>query len=453
VLAGVLGWTVTRPNGGGNVFIPYPIDAFAFLDAALVDAAPDSPPAEAGAPGVPIDVDVAWARKTIYNSIVGADGVDLADVDLDGFLDITTPWEDTGKITVSFHPGYALSASPWPTIELDGGIGAGEGSLFCDVDLDGHMDVIATSETEKIIIYFSPTNPAQARTAGAWTTVEVTIANGITNWMQAACADFVPGDSGSIEIIAGGKLYPGQEIGLFATATPRVAGSWTHTKIGDAGWIMAMVNKDVDGDGDQDVVFSDRTYYGPSTDKHGELTGSRWLENSSSGTVWTNHTINKPTAKGDPKWMDATGTLTVYDCSSDATRNFVQKWTTTNWLTWTGTQIYGTSGSPAVPSSVGQCQDMEPADLDNDGDLDLIISFAFATDAKSVIIWMRNNGDGTYTRGEMGGAGLLDGTKADNIKTYDVDGDGDLDAITTLAEPEQLGLVVFCNPFFTGYCQ
>ncbi len=503
------GWLVTRPNST-TVFVPSPPDS------GPVDSAP------AGELPSPVTMADPWPRHVIYNVEVGADGVDIADINGDGRLDVVTPWEDTGKVTVSLHPGYgAPLASPWPTVVLDSAAGAVEGASFCDVDQDGHLDVVAASESERVLIFFSPTNPADLLTVGAWTAVRLTAAEAITNWMQSACADF-DGD-GFIDLVVGGKLYPGQQVAIFKSTTPRVAASWTRSQIGDNGWTMYMVAKDVDVDGDMDVVLSDRTYYGPATpatEKRGELTGSRWLERrtvtgvgatdvftvanhgyvnavlgttnrvyleTASGglstnttywairidantfklaateadavagvaidvtdvtsTLWINHTINKPVAKGDPKWADATGATTVYDCSSDATRNFVQKWTTTNWLTWTGTQIYGTSGSPGVPASIGLCQDIEPGDVDSDGDDDLVITFAQALDSLSVVIWLRNDGANVWTRGEIGGSGVFDGTKADNVRLYDIDNDGDLDAVVTLAEPEQLGLVWYENPW------
>ena len=59
-----------------------------------------------------------WARHTIDNSSQGADGVRLADVNGDGPEDITSGWEEGGKIRVYLNPGAARAAQPWPVVNV-----------------------------------------------------------------------------------------------------------------------------------------------------------------------------------------------------------------------------------------------------------------------------------------------------------------------------------------------
>lgn len=346
---------------------------------------------------VGIDLAAPWTKHTIASGYLGADGVDVAG------NRIVSPWEESGLVSVSTG-----SVDSWSTVWLTGA-GAVEGVEFCDVDGDGELDIIAASESQRILIYFGPT----------WIATPLPAADSVTHWMATACMG--PG-----QFAAGGKLYPGQQVAIFTSPTPRIGSSWTRTKIGDAGWVMTLESRDVDGDGDLDLVLSDRTYYGPSTNKHGELTGARWLE----APTWTNHTIDRPVMHGDPKMADIAASR-VIDCVSDSTRHFLTSWTTTNWLTWTATPIFTTVTAPA---NVGQCQDVATGDIDSDGAEDLVLTYAFADGAKSGVTWIRADG----ARGEI--SGPL-GTKYDNVRLIDMDGDGDLDVLTS--EQTEINAVVW----------
>jgi hypothetical protein len=65
--------------------------------------------------------------------------------------------------------------------------------------------------------------------------------------------------------------------------------------------------------------------------------------------------------------------------------------------------------------------------MDGDGTLDVVISASGATGSLSGVIWLK--GPGFTQRGEVSGPG--GGEKWDNTILYDVDGDGDLDIVST----------------------
>ena len=46
-----------------------------------------------------------WPRHVIDDSLVGADGVRLADVNGDGLLDVASGWEESGLTRVYLNPG------------------------------------------------------------------------------------------------------------------------------------------------------------------------------------------------------------------------------------------------------------------------------------------------------------------------------------------------------------
>ena len=84
------------------------------------------------------------------------------------------------------------------------------------------------------------------------------------------------------------------------------------------------------------------------------------------------------------------------------------------------------------PTNAGLYNQGRLADVDLDGDDDLVIVYHHAYGDLSNVLWLRNDGGGggatTYTRGEISG---VDGVKSDNYELIDIDCDGDLDVVTT----------------------
>jgi hypothetical protein len=74
--------------------------------------------------------------------------------------------------------------------------------------------------------------------------------------------------------------------------------------------------------------------------------------------------------------------------------------------------------------------------------VDLVLGYSHAEGELSGVVWLTYGPDGTWRRGEISGA---PGTKFDNVELEDVDGDGDLDVVTS-EQIEQVGVVWYENP-------
>ncbi len=412
-----------------------------------------------------IDLIAAWPKHVIVagasgaGNADGADGVDIGDVNGDGYPDIATGHEQGLRVTVSVNPGPALVKAPWPTVFL-GGPGttfcSAEDAIFGDVDQDGHLDVIAACETgsARVSVLFAPTDPAQLLTSTSWTRVDLTASAGNRS-MRAALAN-ISGD-GRLELVIGGKESDGPPvaaaIGYYSSATPRTGSSWTFTTITPVGWIMQMYVRDVDVDGDLDIVYSDRDRIDvPSVDN--SKRGIRWLENTGgSPPSFSAHTILGP--EGDHKWFslydwDGDGDLDITDCRSNSTTN------TSKILINGGSFAAWSQITVPQPTGVGQCQHATAVDLDLDGSTDLAFSYSNSP-LLSGAVWLKRSGvalSPSWTRGEITGQAVSgDGpdVKYDNLGWADLDGDGDLDAIlteqhkTTGSGPGD-GVVWFENP-------
>ena len=405
--------------------MPVAVVVASVLFTAVVLTAPKAEAADAG-----------WARHTITSGPRGADGVHLADVDVDGDLDVATAWEEAGLVTVSLHPDDPTQ--PWPTVTVGDRLFGVEDAVFADVDGDGHMDVVSACECRKVVIHFGPKDPTRIIEPAAWTPVTLTASVDRHRWIKVAVAD-IDGDT-LPDIVGGGKASPAT-VGWFrAPRDQRNGSAWNYTVMSPVGWTMSLVPRDVDGDDDTDVVLSDRTVIiNADGTRRYDLRGSRWLENPGAIAKWENHPIGF--ARGEHKFLhitdfDGDRRDDVLDGASGATysKTFLRR-NLGQWGPWEVTEI-------PQPAGVGQYQDVKAGDIDGDGRLDLVFSYSHAEGDLSGVVWLAATGDGGWERREISGPA---GTKFDNVELVDVDGDEDLDVVTT-EQIEQLGIVWYENP-------
>lgn len=448
--AGLLGWLVTRPDSS-TVFVPFPIDA-------AIDAGPDSSiDAPIDAPPPP-SMSIAWTRRAILaepdTTLTGADGVAAVDVNGDGRLDLTVGWEQSGKSTVSLHPGcganhaaaLALLSSQWPSVTMPVTTSGVEDATFGDVDGDGRQDVVSSGSSGfRVYVHFAPASNGDLLTAAQWTGITITSSINTQRFLKSIVFDFDA--DGHPDIIAGG-YSTGASLDMYTSTTPRTAASWTRTVLGAVGALYSLERRDMDGDGDQDLVITDR-------DGIGALKGVRWMKNPHiGGGSWTSNSIYQV---GLTRWLEVSADgKTIVMGTSNTTGPI-----TTSILTCGQTNpsecnpVGGSAPAWAKvditqPSNVGQYNAARLADIDGDGDQDIVIVYHHAFGDLSNVIWMSNDGGGTYTRGEISG---VDGVKSDNFELYDVDCDGDLDPVTTDegvrgdATVTPLGLVWYENKF------
>ncbi len=226
-----------------------------------------------------------WPRHIIDNFSSGADGVRVADVNGDSLPDIATGWEEGGFTKVYLHPGYATVQQAWPSV-LVGKTPAVEDAVFADLDADGAMDVISCTEGRhrKIYVHWAPKTPGAYLDSSAWVSQVLPASDSLMQWMFAVPMQ-VDGQNG-VDIVAGGKGKAAQ-IGWFeAPEHPHEIDKWVWHPISPAIWVMSLLLRDMDSDGDLDIVTSDR--------KPGATNAVRWLEHPNTVAVtqlWLSHFI------------------------------------------------------------------------------------------------------------------------------------------------------------------
>ena len=387
----------------------------------------------------------AWPRHTIDDTSFGADGVRLADFDGDGRLDIVSPWEQGGRIRVYRNPGESSLREPWPAVEV-GAVGDPEDAFFVDLDGDGALDVVSSCEgqTRSIYVHWAPKDSSRLMDSEAWTTEELPAASGVAMWMFALAMQ-VDGKN-AVDLIAGAK---GDEawLGWFESPEdPRTLSGWKWHPLYEAGWLMTIRLHDLDGDGDSDILATDRV---------GERRGAFWLENPGPREAvpgpWSEHRIGPvndyEAMHNTIADLDADGLDDVLVAVKNGSIRFHRRSQHKPAL-WETHLI-------EMPPHTGTGKSVKVADIDLDGVSDMVVACEHATDGKVGLFWMSYETEPAEPRWSPRSISGPEGFIYDLIQLTDLDADGDLDVVTLeekgpyLArgfEGRELGVIWYENP-------
>ncbi|MDA0350403.1 MAG: VCBS repeat-containing protein [Verrucomicrobia bacterium] len=377
-----------------------------------------------------------WPVHVIDSGLSGGDGVRLMDVDNDGDQDLAVGWEQGGATRMYLNPGpNSKVKEKWPSIDV-GVTPDVEDAMFADVDGDGRVDVVSCSEGDhqRIEVHFAPTEKDYAASSG-WKTIEFPQSlTGKRRWMFAIALDV--NEDGHLDLVVGGKSGDAKVAWLEApTSNKRNLSLWKFHEMSNAGWIMSVIAQDMDGDGDEDILLSDRR-------PNSVGTGVRWLENPGVGTrqlgYWVSHFVSDV---GDlPDFidladMDGDGDLDVIASCKVPDRIDWHERLDESGLRWKEHEI-------SFPENMGHSKAVKVRDINLDGKLDIVVSCSSAEAPLSGMVWMeypKSVFDRDWIAHEISGP---DGSKYDRLELIDLDGDGDLDVMTTEENfgPKSLGL-------------
>ncbi|MBC8351333.1 MAG: VCBS repeat-containing protein [Planctomycetes bacterium] len=368
-----------------------------------------------------------WARHTIDASSRGADGVRIADVNGDGLMDLATGWEEGGVIRAYLNPGPKTSKQPWPAVTV-GNVKSPEDAVFADIDGDGAMDVVSSCEgkTRNIFIHWAPNAPANYLKGDAWQTEKIPCADNNQMWMF--CLPMQVDWRHGIDLVVSSK-GPNASVGwLEAPANPHDLAAWKYHRLYDAGWIMSLIARDMDRDGDQDVLVSDRK--GPNR-------GVLWLENPGNENASDDRPWNtRRLGASDREVMF----LAVGNKGSDY-HNSVFATCRGNGIAMLSPPEWSLTDIP-MPANCGTGKGIAITDVNLDGNSDVIFTCESANGSKSGVRWLSRDEADIWKDHEISGP---DGIKFDRIEMLDLDQDGDLDLVTC-EERANLGVIWYENP-------
>ncbi|MFT4641200.1 MAG: hypothetical protein ACI8T1_004537 [Verrucomicrobiales bacterium] len=353
-----------------------------------------------------------WKCHTIDATSQGADGVRLADINGDGRQDIVTGWEEGGVVRWYRNPGSSKALEPWPREDV-GQVGSPEDAVFADVDGDGRFEILSSCEGKTLNLFL------HQKEAKGWTTTPVPgIAVLERAWMMSVSLD-VDGKGGRDFLL--GSKGEGADVGWLEGG-----GDWRYTSIRPAGWIMSLELADLDRDGDQDAVISDR---------RGKGAGVFWLEKKN-GVEWIEHRVDA----SEEEYMF----LDVGDLNGDDQKDIVcpVKPSEIRLYTQTGGHEWAKRRLIVPHEHTGRMKAVRMGDLDQDGDVDLVYSCEGADGPLRGVVWLEKQKDQPWIMHDVSGE---PGLKYDHMKLLDLDGDGDLDVLTC-EERDQLGVIWYENP-------
>jgi len=337
-------------------------------------------------------------------------GVSWADFNNDGFVDMASSgylWENNGGSSFTSFNGFPFPGTYKP--------------IWADFNNDGNLDCIQTLSATTVRMFYGN---------GGTSFSEVTLPSlpGSTFYDSASAFDY-NGDGFVDLYLAAESTY--QDVILLNNGGSSFSISWTQGAPGNFG--RGVTSCDFDEDSDMDIYvsnywqqpnplwlnngdgsFSDGTDYGVSGDPsvgagYGHTIGSCWgdLDNDGYFDLFVgNFNHHDSRISEDSKFYRNLGPPSYHFEDKSATAGFV----------WQESFAHPTLG-----------------DYDNDGDLDLFITIVYPIASGGIPNYAklyRNNGNWTFTDvSDIEGLGGLD------IESYqaawaDIDNDGDLDLLT-----------------------
>ncbi len=271
-----------------------------------------------------------------------------------------------------------------------------------DMDGDGDVDLIASAEVDDRVCWWENVDGL----GKSWMVHDVDTA--FDGAWDAVAAD-IDGDD-DVDLFGAAK---NADLVVWWENTDGSATSWTiHTIAESFDGVKVLAVADMNDDGEVDVIGGA---------KNGDAI-SLWL-NSGGGSSWQEVSVVTK--------LDAVNSVVAFDIDKDGDLDILGTATLDKAIRWwENTDGSATSWtSHVVSSTFSGVRTAEAADLDDDGDIDIIAAGGSCKSPANEVAWWENT-DGSCDNWEKHVIGSgVDGAHV--VLTYDIDDDGDLDVFAT----------------------
>ena len=351
----------------------------------------------------------AWSKYHVTTDTYLTFALAAADIDGDGDLDVLGASE--GEEAITWWENRAGDGSAWLKYHVEQGVDSARDVAAADVDGDGDLDILGALQNEGMIWWENV-----AGDGGTWDKHAVT---GSHSFAWAVAAADVDGD-GDMDLLNAPWTYVDQISWYENTSGDGSAWHGHHMASDHVGW-NGVAAADVDGDGDLDIL-------GIAHDD-GDIA---WWENKLIHSSALFPGVGKTVVDGA---FEGTESVAVADLDSDGDLDILAAggvFDTIAW--WKNTARHGSTWSKQiVDANFGGAVGIAPADVDGDGDLD-ILGAAFNS-ASDISWWENTAGDGSaWSRRNI----VADISGASSVAAADMDGDGDLDVVGSSLEGDMV---------------
>ncbi|MDX1962966.1 MAG: VCBS repeat-containing protein [Pirellulales bacterium] len=388
----------------------------------------------------------AWRRHVIDDRYDGPDGTKLGDVNGDGRLDVVTGWESEGLTVAYLQPESQFIRRSWPSVVV-GKTPKAEDAVFLDLNRDGNLDVISSCEqhVEKAFVHWGPVRD-KILDPHAWRQQELTPISGISQWMFAEPIPLRDGDREVTAVVLGGKNYERNQTAKLGLVVPGddlgAVQDYRWQPLADVSWVMSIIVADLNGDKHADILYSD---------KHGPGCGVWWLENPGSvkpSESWSKHAVTTGV-------LDGCMLIAYADFDGDGLRDVVapvdfpvvEGQTRQRYLRLLrrlpSTEVAWQQQDLMLPPLTGQPKAVTVGDINLDGKADLVVSSTGAENGQTGTYWLEQGNTVSAHDWQPRRIAAPTGIKYDLVHVVDLDGDGDLDTLTSEEKVEGRGLGVF----------
>lgn len=341
----------------------------------------------------------AWNMHIIDSTLFGADGVKITKQN--GYSVFSVGWEQSG-ITRAYIYDSSMQYLHYVEVPAMGV----EDAFTTDFNNDGLLDIVCFLEepVHRIEVHYANSYFITNKNA---TFTKKNVTSSPEQWMYGVVTDV---NNDGYQDIIGGSKKTGATVTLFLNPGNKTD-DWTAQKLANAGWVMSLKLIDMDNDGDDDVLISDRDF---------ATSGVKWLENPGTKNytnTWTEHKIGL--TDRHPMFLNAykkNKSITII--STEITQGIYQ---------FREKKSYKEEKLFAIPDNCGEwTKDVAFFDIDNDGKNEIITSFNNSYNKHGIIYSKKQKKE--YKHYAISG---IQSPKYDNLLFVDMDLDGDFDILTT----------------------